>query len=328
MTLQETIVSAGSRQFRVAPSWPDVPDGMDLVEVAGVAIDSSDRVYVFNRGADPMAIFEPDGTFVSAWGQGVFTRAHNVFIGPDGSVYAVDVGDHSVRKCTPDGEVLMTLGNPGTPGDTGATTDYRTIQHGGPPFNAPTKAVLNDAGEIFVSDGYMNARVHHFSAEGELLNSWGQPGDAPGQFNLCHSIAVGPDGTLYVCDRENSRLQLFDQSGGFIEEWTDVSRPCDVYAGPDGLIYVAELGHKAGLALAKPVDTPGVPSLSVWEPGHTLVGRWGEDDILAPGSFFAPHGIALDSQGNLYVAEVTVSGDAGRGVIPPGYRAIQKFEPV
>ncbi len=222
----------------------------------------------------------------------------------------------------------MTIGTPGTPSDTGATSDYRTVTHGGDPFHQPTKAVLNSAGEIFVSDGYLNARVHHFAADGSHINSWGEPGTEPGNFNLCHAVAINDAGTVFVCDRENSRLQLFDQSGNFLEEWTDVSRPCDVYVGPTGLIYVAELGHKAGLALAMPTDNPGVPSMSIWTADHQLIGRWGTDDMLAPGSFFAPHGIAIDSAGSIYVGEVTVSGDAGLGNIPSDFRTIQKFEVV
>ena len=326
--MPETLIDAGDIKLRHVPHWPNLNGCPDLVEVAGVAIDSKDRVFVFNRGDHPMAMFDPDGAQLGSWGEGVSTRAHNVFIGPDDSVYAVDVGDHSVRKFTADGDLLMTVGTPGTPSDTGATTDYRTVTHGGDPFHQPTKAVLNKAGEIFVSDGYMNARVHHFSAGGTLIKSWGEPGTGPGDFNLCHAVAIDPSGTVYVCDRENSRLQLFDQSGTFLEEWTDVSRPCDVYIGPTGLIYIAELGHKAGLAVAMPTDNPGVPCMSIWTADHELVGRWGTDDILAPGSFFAPHGIAIDSAGSIYVGEVTVSGDAGRGTIPAGYRTIQKFEVV
>ena len=327
--MSDNLIQAGDLTLRVDPSWPDLPGGMDLVEVAGVAVDSKNRVYVFNRGDQPMAIFEPDGTFVDSWGGDIFTRAHNVFIGPDDSVYAVDAGDHTTRKLTPDGKVLMTLGTPGVPSDTGATTDYRTIEQSAGPFYTPTKAVLNNDGDLFVSDGYMNARVHRFKADGELVNSWGEPGEAQGHFDLCHSLTIHPDGTVIVCDRENSRLQLFDQDGNFLEEWNDVSRPCDVYIGPkDGLIYVAELGHKGGMSLAKPTDNPGIPSVSIWTRDHTLVGKWGDDDFTLPGAFFSPHGIAIDGDGSIYVGEVTVSGDAGKGLIPDDLACIQKFEVV
>ncbi|NQW18259.1 MAG: hypothetical protein HQ478_12320 [Chloroflexi bacterium] len=326
--MSSNLIQAGDLTLRVDPNWPDLSKGPKLVEVAGVAVDSKNRVYVFNRGDHPMAIFEPDGTFIGSWGEDIFNRAHNVFIGPDDSVYAVDAGDHTTRKFTTEGELLMTLGTPNVPSDTGVTDDYRTIKYGGPPFNVPTKAVLNKDGDLFVSDGYKNARVHRFTADGELVNSWGEPGEAQGHFDLCHSLTIHPDGTVIVCDRENSRLQLFDQDGTFLEEWTDLSRPCDVYIGPDGLIYVAELGHKGGLSLAKPTDNPGIPSVSIWTRDHERVGIWGDDDFTLPGAFFCPHGIAIDGDGSIYVAEVTVSGDAGRGVIPDDLACIQKFEVV
>ncbi len=322
------VISVGDLKFRLVPGWPGVPQAGEFVEVAGVTVDSSDRVYVFNRGERPVMVFESDGRFVDSWGGDVFTRAHNVTAGPDDSLYLVDVADHTVRKTTTGGDMLMTLGNANEPSDTGVTTDYRTIKYGGPPFNQPTKVALNAEGDLFVSDGYLNARVHRFTPEGKLVNSWGEPGAGPGEFNLSHALAISPDGRVFVCDRENSRMQVFTQDGDFLDQWNDVSRPCDAFFGPDGLLYVAELGHKAGLGLAAPTDNPGIPSMSVWTADHELVGRWGEDDHMAPGSFFAPHGIAIDSQGSLYVGEVTVSGDAGRGTIPGDYRSLQKFERV
>ena len=325
--MSDKIVSAGDMKFRVVPEWPG-PDGLKFREVAGVAVDSQGLVYVFNRGENPVMVFEPDGTLHDEWGGDLFTRAHNITIGPDDLVYAVDVAEHTVTKTTTSGEVLMTLGTKGQPSDTGITTDYRTITHGGPPFNQPTKAALNADGDIFVSDGYGNARVHRFAADGTLKNSWGEPGNEPGQFNLSHAVAISPDGRVYVADRENSRLQVFTQNGEHLDTWDEFSRPCDVFVGPDGLVYVAELGHKGGLGLAAPTNNPGIPSSSVWTVDHELVGKWGSDDIFEPGSFFSPHGIAIGPDGSLYVGEVTLSGDAGRGTFPDSYRSIQKFERV
>ncbi|MFP6679586.1 MAG: peptidyl-alpha-hydroxyglycine alpha-amidating lyase family protein [Dehalococcoidia bacterium] len=325
--MPDKIVAAGDMKFRVVPGWPG-PDGQKFREVAGVAVDSQGLVYVFNRGTNPVMVFEPDGTLHDEWGSDLFTRAHNITIGPDDLVYAVDVAEHLVTKTTTSGEVLMTIGNKGQPSDTGITTDYRTITHGGAPFNQPTKAALNADGDIFVSDGYGNSRVHRFGSDGTLKLSWGEPGTADGEINLSHAVAVSPDGRVYVCDRENSRLQVFTQEGEHLDTWNEVSRPCDVFIGPDGLVYVAELGHKGGLSLAAPTDNPGIPSMSIWTVDHELVGKWGSDDIFEPGSFFSPHGIAIGPDNSLYVGEVTVSGDAGRGSFGEDYRSIQKFERV
>src|SRR5436190_1412565 len=137
--------------------WAQVPSGWNWVEVTAVAIDSRDRVFVFNRGEHPVMIFNRDGTFATSWGEGVFARPHGITIGPDDSVYCTDDLDHTVRKFTPDGKLLMTLGTSGRPSNTGATSiDYRTIEHAGPPFYFPTNVALSASGEIFVSDGYGN----------------------------------------------------------------------------------------------------------------------------------------------------------------------------
>ena len=134
--------------------WTQVPAGWTWTEVTATAVDSRDRVYVFNRGDQPVMVFNPDGSFVTAWGEGVFNRPHGITIGPDDSVYCTDDADHTVRKFTPDGKLLLTLGTSGKPADTGATSiDFRTIRRAGPPFYFPTNVALAANGDIFVSDG-------------------------------------------------------------------------------------------------------------------------------------------------------------------------------
>ena len=144
-------------------------------------IDSRGRVYLFNRGEHPVAIFDAEGNFLTSWGEGVFARPHGITIGPDDAVYCTDDLDHTVRKFTPDGELLLTLGTSGAPSNTGATSiDYRTIARPAGPFHFPTNLSLSPAGEMYVSDGYGNARIHKFAADGRLLLSWGEPGAGPG----------------------------------------------------------------------------------------------------------------------------------------------------
>ena len=146
-----------------------------------MAVDRQDRVYVFNRGDNPMMIFDRDGSFVDTWGAGQFQRAHGVYVAPDGNLFLVDDLDHSVTKTTTSGEVLMTLGNHGQPAE---------WQQGGI-FNRPTDAWISPvSGDLFVSDGYGNSRVHRFRPDGSHVLSWGEPGSGPGQFSLPHHLTV------------------------------------------------------------------------------------------------------------------------------------------
>jgi sugar lactone lactonase YvrE len=315
--------------YQANDCWAQLPAGWSWTEVAAVATDSKDRVFVFSRGEHPLMVFDRDGTFVSSWEPGLFQCAHGLFIGPDDAVYCTDHMDHTVRKFTPEGKLLLTLGRSGQPSDTGATSvDFRSIHHVGPPFHYPTNLALSPEGEMYVSDGYGNARIHCFSADGKLLHSWGAPGNGPGEFNVPHGIAVDRHGTVYVADRENSRIQLFSAEGKYQAEWTDVARPCQVYIDRAENFYVAELGFKAGMwpgISAPSADSPG-GRVSIFDRHGNLKARWGGGNSpCSPGDFFAPHGIWVDSRGDLYVTEVTFSGGGNRGLVPADCHALQKF---
>jgi DNA-binding beta-propeller fold protein YncE len=309
--------------------WAKLPRGWVWNEAAAVAVDSQDRVYVFHRGEHPVIVFDRDGTFLSSWGEGVFVRPHGIFIGPDDAVYCTDDTDHTVRKFTLDGKLLQTFGTSGKPSDTGATSmDYRTIVRAGPPFHYPTNLALSPQGEIYISDGYGNARIHRYSADGRLISSWGKPGSGPGQFHLPHGIAVDRHGAVYVADRENSRIQLFTPDGKYLAEWTDVARPCQVFIDRSGQIYVAELGFHAGRwpgTSAPKVDAPG-GRVSIFNERGEIQARWGGGGKpSAPGDFLAPHGIWVDSKGAIYVAEVVLSAGAVAGVESRDCHTLQKF---
>jgi DNA-binding beta-propeller fold protein YncE len=323
------LVGSGDFVYEALPSWERLPPGWTFGEVAGVAADSRGRVFVFNRGKHPVIVLEPDGTFVTAWGEGLFVRPHGIFIGPDEAVYLSDDGGHVVRKFTPAGEPVLTLGVAGKPSDTGATSmDFRTIRRSGPPFHYPTNLALSPEGEMVVSDGYGNARVHRFAADGRLLHSWGEPGGGPGQFRIPHGIAVDRKGTVYVADRENSRIQLFSPDGRFLAEWTDVARPCQVFLDSAGIAYVAELGFRAGMWPGTEAPHPGATGgrVSVFAPDGSLLARWGGgDNPTAPGDFVAPHDIWVDGRGDIYVGEVVLSAGVKRGLVPPTCHALQKF---
>ncbi|HJZ58349.1 MAG TPA: peptidyl-alpha-hydroxyglycine alpha-amidating lyase family protein [Gemmataceae bacterium] len=327
----DTTNAAGCREFGYAADdrWAQCPAGWGWKEATAVATDSRDRVYVFNRGDHPLMVFDRDGTFLASWGEGLFVRPHGISIGPDDAVYLTDDSDHTVRKFTPDGRLLLTLGTSGKPSDTGATsTDFRTIVHSGPPFHYPCNVALSPAGEIYVGDGYGNARVHKFAPDGRLLLSWGEPGSGPGQFYIPHGIAVDREGIVYVADRENSRIQLFTPEGAYLREWTDVARPCQVFIDGNGTCYVAELGYRAGMWAGTTAPAPDATGgrLSIFGRDGKLLARWGGgSNPTAPGDFFAPHDVCVDSRGDVYVAEVTMSAGGNRGLVSPDCHSLQKF---
>ena len=297
-------LGSGEYVFEELADWPTLPDGWTFHEVADVAVGPEDRVYVFNRGEHPMMVFEADGTFVTSWGEGVFTRAHGVTLGPDGNMWCADDDGHAILKCTPEGEILATIGTPGQPAPA----------HSGQPFNRPTKvAFAPKSGDLYIADGYGNARVHKYSPDGQHLLSWGDYGTDPGQFNLVHSIATDAEGRVYVADRENHRVQVFDDQGIYLEQWGNMHRPCGLHIEGDR-VYVGQLPTH----LEVNADYPNIGAcISVHDLSGRRLAKLG--DVRAgeePGQFVAPHGLAVDSKGDLYVGEVSWSA-YGRRLDPP-----------
>jgi len=316
-------------RFEVLEGWEKLPGNYFHKDVDGVATDSRDRVYLLTRGDARVIIYERDGTFVASWGEDIFTpRTHGICIGPDDSVWTVDDGDHTVRKFTPDGKQLMVIGTPGAASDTGY--DGKTVQsikRGGPPFNRPTDAAVAPNGDLYVVDGYGNTRVHHFTASGKLIRSWGEPGTAPGQFNLPHAVFVLADGRVMVADRENDRIQFFSPEGKYLDQWTHVQRPTDIFVDRQGLVYVSELWWRVGQSsfVHGPIkyDLPG--RLSVLDLNGNVLVRWCSADRCAAGNFIAPHTLCVDSRGDLYVGEVTYTYAVKNGLVPADAHTFQKF---
>ncbi|MGH7112948.1 MAG: peptidyl-alpha-hydroxyglycine alpha-amidating lyase family protein, partial [Stellaceae bacterium] len=209
------IVGDGDYKYRIIEDWAKLPDKWSFKEVGAVGVDGKDNVYVFNRGEHPVMVFDRDGKFLRSWGEGQYPRAHGVHMGPDDSIYLTDDGGHFVRKCSLDGKVLLELGVPGEP------KPYMS----GEPFHRCTHTALSPKGDIYVSDGYGNAKVHKYSPDGKLLMSWGGPGTNPGEFNIVHNICTDADGWVYVADRENHRIQVFDGNGKYETQWNNLHRP-------------------------------------------------------------------------------------------------------
>lgn len=325
-------VGTGEFRFEPQPDWARLPEGWSFGEAVGVASDSRGRVFIFDRGVHPVIVLSPEGEFLDAWGEDRFARPHGITIGPDDMLYLTDDVDHTVRKFTPEGKLLFRLGMSGTGSDTGIQDgDLRTIARGGPPFNKPTNLAIAENGDLFISDGYGNARVHRFSADGLLQHSWGEPGSGPGQFMLPHGIAVDRQGRVVVADRENSRLQFFSPEGEFLEEWTDVVRPTDVFVDPAGNLFVSELGARVGLfPWMSPDPSRSGGRVSVFAADGSLLARWGGgDDPQSPGDFLAPHDLWLDGEGNLLVGEVVqAAARLTPGGVPPGCPTLRRFRRV
>jgi DNA-binding beta-propeller fold protein YncE len=288
------VLGSGDYRYEIVEGWGKLPDGWRYGEVAGIAVDRKDNVYVFNRGAHPMIVFDRAGNFLRSWGEGLFVRAHGAHIGPDDTIYCTDDGDHTVRKLTLEGKVLLTIGVPGEPAPFVS----------GNPFNRCTHTALSPDQDIYVSDGYGNARVHKYSPNGKLLFSWGEPGTKPGQFNIVHNIVTDADGWVYVADRENHRVQVFDGKGRYEAQWNNIHRPCGLcmpYASKP-VCYIGELGP-AGKVNEK---MPNIgPRVSVVTHKGELLARIGDfEGGSTPSKFIAPHGVALDSTGAIYVGEV------------------------
>ena len=292
----------GEPDHAVVPGWPDLPNDHRLGLCAGVGVDAQNRVFVFHRAErkwskpfpkEPIAtttVSVIDGTtgkLITAWGANQFIMPHGLSIDPEGNVWLTDVGLHQVFKCTPEGKILLTLGEAGVPGD--------DASH----FNLPTDVAFYPDGSVYISDGYKNTRVMKFTAAGKFELQWGTPGKTPGAFNLPHGIAIDPLGRVVVCDRENHRLQIFDARGTLMDVWsgTHIGKPYGVATAPDGRILVID---------------GGLPSLKIAERGKAVIlnAKGQELDTFggygaAPGQFRLGHDIAIGPDGAIYVAEGT-----------------------
>jgi peptidylamidoglycolate lyase len=297
-----TTAAFAQSQHEVVPGWPTLPEGHVLGLCAGVGVDGQNRVFVFHRSGrkwsnpfpkEPIpqptvSVFDgASGELLSSWGANRFIMPHGLTVDHEGNLWLTDVGLHQVFKCTPEGKVLLTLGEAGVPG-----ADHAH-------FNLPTDvAVLRD-GSFYVSDGYKNTRVLKFSAEGKFEFEWGAKGKGNGEFNLPHGIAIDTQGRVYVCDRENERIQVFDAKGGFLDVWKgpQLGKPYGIETGPNGHLFIIDGGSPSlkrelrGKAVE--LDTQGTVI--------DTFGGFGE----APGEFQLGHDIAVGPDGAVYVAEGT-----------------------
>ncbi len=292
-------------EYDVDPAWPQTPDGVSSKGwTSGIAIDAKDQVWFFKKGPNPIQVYTTEGRFVRTWGQGMFVNPHHIRIDHEGNIWLADFGLHVVQKFTPEGKLLMVLGVRGEKGD--------DQNH----FNMPTDMAITPTGDIFVTDGYGNRRVVHFDKNGKFIKAWGSYGSTPGAFVLPHAIALDSKGKLYVADRNSARIQVFNQQGEFLNQWSNLIMPWGLSINADDEIWVCGSSPHWWLRGGKypeykdqifmRFDTDG----RVKQMWSIPLGDIGTDKNhpqtanLKPGEAVGVHCIVQDSKGNLYVGDI------------------------
>lgn len=298
----------GPNPYTTVKGWAQLPDGRKWGSTAGVDIGSNGHIWAYDRCAanncaesklDPIVEFDASGKALRHFGAGLFVQPHGIFVDKDGNVWVTDAmgvagKGHQVFKFSPDGKVLLTLGKAGVAGN------------GPDTFNQPTDVVVGKNGDIFVSSGhspgYPDARIVKFSKDGKFIKQWGSAGSGPGQFVGPHCLAIDSKGRLFVGDRTNNRIQIFTQDGKFLAEWKQFGRPSGIFIDKHDVLYVSdsESQDKEGVYGYNPGVHRGIRIGSVKDGKVTAF----IPDPDPKGGTSTAEGVAADSQGNVYGAEV------------------------
>ncbi len=286
-----------ARTWVVDPSWPSRPPGVGWEAVSGLTVDGKDNIYVYTRATPPVQVYDASGKYLRGWGEKTIKMAHHIRIDPEGNVWITDIGNHTVEKYTPDGQLLLTLGTKGTAG--------RDEKH----FNKPTDVAITRDGDIYVSDGYGNARVVHFDKTGRYRNEWGELGSAPGQFSIPHSIAVDSRNRVYVADRNNVRIQVFDADGKFLTQWKDLMVPWGLWMTRDDELWACGSSPMQWRPTDETLGCPPKDQVFLkFNPQGQMLQLFtlpkGADGLERPGEVNWVHCIAFDSGGNMYLGDI------------------------
>lgn len=302
-------------QFEIDPTWNRKISKIVQGQVAGIGSDGDDRIYILTRSHPAVLILDKEANLLYKWDDQMFVRPHGVHVVDHKAIYIVDDGGHAAYQFSTDFTPIRTFGEKGIPSETGCVNkDYKTIKQAAGPFNYPTNVTSDEEGNLYFSDGYGNARIHVFSADGRLILSFGSPGNRPGEFNLPHDVLYH-DGVIYVADRQNNRIQLFNKQGKLLGIWGNLIRPAGICLGPDGNIYVAECSHCSAF-------DESASRVTILSQTGDILGRLdtaGGDEKAA--SYRTAHGITVDSEGSIYIGEV------GKNY-PDGYLGTKKFRKV
>ncbi|HWE49811.1 MAG TPA: peptidyl-alpha-hydroxyglycine alpha-amidating lyase family protein [Bryobacteraceae bacterium] len=282
--------------YKEVVNWAKLPEGMKFGQVISVQVDAHNNMWVFHRGDPPMLEFDPSGKLLTSWGSGMFVQPHGLFIDRDGNIWATDGRGkdgkgHQVFKFTPQGKILMTLGKAGVAGTTSDT------------FNAPSAVLVAPDGDIFVADGHggnTNARVVKFAKDGTFIKAWGMKGSGPGEFDIPHAIAMDSKGRIFVADRNNNRIQIFDQEGNYLTEWKQWGRPSGIVIRKDDTMYVVDSesntarnpGFKRGIRIGSAKDGKIVAMIPDKDPDPDTTKVLGVE------------GVGVDLKGGVYGADV------------------------
>ena len=302
-------------EYDVDPAWPHHPDHVSKKGwVSGLAVDDQDQVWFFKKGPDPVQVYTADGKFVRTWGKDNFVNPHQLRIDHAGNIWVTDFGLHIVQKYTPEGKLLMTLGVRGEKGE--------DETH----FNMPTDMAITRSGDIFVTDGYGNRRIVHLDKNGKFIKAWGEYGSQPGQFILPHAIVVDSQGKLYVADRNSGRIQIFNQEGQFLDQWSGLLMPWGLSVTADDHLWICGSSPHWWKRHGKYPEYKDQLFLKLANDGHVKslwtipLGDIGEDknnpkvSQLKPGEAVGVHCIAQDSKGNVYVGDIY--GERAQKFIP------------
>ena len=282
--------------YRPDPDWPNRGSDLACRYVTGAAVDSQDRVWALNAVVPQVRIYSTDGELLGAWGGDGLRNPHHITVDLNGDVWITDYGTHTVTKFTDKGEHLLTLGTPDQPG---ADTDH---------FNRPTAAVVTPAGEVFVTDGYGNNRVLHLDGTGAFIKEWGALGVGAGELSQPHSIARDSSGLLYVGERNNCRVQIFDPSGESLAEWRNLFNPWGIWITPSDDVYVCGSSPKLWGSHSNLGNPPTDQLVAKLTTDGRITGLWtfplADPDQMVPGTLDWVHAIAVDSVGDLYLGDV------------------------
>lgn len=289
-------------RYEVDPNWPQRPPDVHWGQMPGIAVDKQDNVWIFTRTNPTVQVYAPDGRYLFGWrSDNSNSVAHFIKIDRGGNVWMADAGVHVVRKYSRAGQALLTLGTEGEAGE--------DARH----FNKPTDMTIAPNGDIFVADGYGNNRIVHFDPRGKFIKAWGSLGTAPGKFSIPHAIECDSKGRLYVADRNNVRIQVFNQKGRLLDVWQNVLVPWGFWVSPKDEIWVCGSSPMPWRTDPKyptaPLGCPPKDQLFVkFNTAGKVLQLWtlpkGEDDQEKPGELNWLHAIALDSKGNVYLGDI------------------------